>query len=242
MPLVLSNGVVLSYGQINGLAGDFYGTADPISDGTSMADSQDRFLNAWNTLALDETRQPKEVNEILAVLGKEVAAVNDAIAEGEDPSKAYSELPDSTPELEAITANRSGPTYLGLTHMNWDHFGEDARTAYLAGHSVALETAKEDLFLAYAQNAFADHFLQDSFAAGHARTPRRELHSSINFYYDLCAKVPCDDVGAPYHCFLMLSFSSCMTRITRSGCMRATPKETRGRFLVTGGSTTQPTE
>ena len=54
VPLILPNGKAPSYGQINGLAGDFYGTADPISDGASVADRQNRFFAAWNTLAVDE--------------------------------------------------------------------------------------------------------------------------------------------------------------------------------------------
>ncbi len=195
VPLVLPSGLkVLSYGQINGLAGDFYGTADPISDGEDVTDRQNRFIAAWETLAVDKTRQPKEVNAILDALDQEVAAVNKAIANGEDPSKAYSTLPDMTATFQKITFGRSGPGYLGLSHINWDHFGEDAHTSYMVGHSVALQTAKDkdDLFLAYAQNAFADHFLEDSFAAGHARTPRRELHGDSNVAYDICAKVRVD--------------------------------------------------
>ena len=38
-------------------------------------------------------------------------------------------------------------------------------------------------------NAFADHFLEDSFSAGHIRTPRRALQGTVNFFYDLNAKV-----------------------------------------------------
>lgn len=38
-------------------------------------------------------------------------------------------------------------------------------------------------------NAFADHFLEDSFATGHMRTPRRMLHGSVNLAADACVKV-----------------------------------------------------
>ena len=185
------NGLEVTYGQINALAGDFYGTSEPISDGGTDQDRSRRFLAAYDTLANGGPRQPKEANSILAVLQTEVDAVNDAIKHGQDPSVAYSTLPDVTVKLEAITLGRSGaPSYLGLARINWDHFGEDARKAYNAGHATAIQKAIEgDLEGAYTTNAFADHFLEDLFSAGHLRTPRRFLHKPLDFTADLCAKV-----------------------------------------------------
>ena len=68
-------------------------------------------------------------------------------------------------KLEWITWGRSAiPSYLGLARINWDHFGEDARAAYNAGHATAIQKAiSGDLEGAYTLNAFADHFLEDSF-------------------------------------------------------------------------------
>ncbi len=46
-------------------------------------------------------------------------------------------------------------------------------------------------------NAFADHFLEDSFAAGHMRTPRRYLHDTeIGGPADLCSKYMHDEDNA----------------------------------------------
>jgi len=190
----LPNGLVLTYGQINALAGDFYGTYDPISDGKSDRDRYTRFVAAYNTLALRSPRQPKEANDILAVLQSEVNAVNDALIIHMDPSIAYSKLPDVTTKLEIITYGRSGiPGYIGLAQINWDHFGDDARTAYNAGHATAIREAIDgDLEGAYTQNAFADHFLEDSFSSGHLRTPRRLLHKYPDVTADACAKVCAD--------------------------------------------------
>lgn len=96
---------------------------------------------------------------------------------------------------------RKGKGYLGLALINFDHFGEDARTAYKAGHLAALRQAASskspaNLESAYALNAFADHFLEDSFAAGHLRVPRQKLHSpkildwvKADVFPDLCAQV-----------------------------------------------------
>lgn len=187
----LPNGLALTYGQINALAGDFYGTHNPISDGKSDGDRSTRFLLAYDTLAKGGPRQPKEANDILAVLQAEVDAVNIALMNHQDPSVAYSNLPDASLKLEEITSGRSDiPSYLGLARINWDHFGDDARTVYNTGHALAIQKAMDgDLEGAYALNAFADHFLEDSFSSGHLRTPRRLLHKPLDVTADACAKV-----------------------------------------------------
>ena len=188
----LPNGLVVTYGQINALAGEFYGTYDPISDGKNDHDRSTRFVAAYDTLAHGGPRQPKEANDILAVLQKEVDAVNYALINHQDPSVAYSTLPSVTKKLEAITSGRTGiPSYIGLARINWDHFGEGARTAYNAGHATAISRAIEgNLDGAYKMNAFADHFLEDLFSSGHLRTPRRLLHKSPpDLTADMCSKV-----------------------------------------------------
>lgn len=187
----LPNGLNLTYGQINVLAGDFYGTHHPITDGRDDHDCSTRFLAAYDTLAKGGPRQPKEANDILAVLQAEVDTVNNALTQHRDPSVAYSTLPDVTSRLEEITSDRSDiPSYVGLAQINWDHFGVDARMAYNTGHAIAIQKAIDgDLEGAYALNAFADHFLQDSFSSGHLRTPRRHLHEPPDFTADACAKV-----------------------------------------------------
>ena len=187
----LPNGLTLTYGQINALAGDFYGTHNPISGGRDAPARSALFLAAYESLASANPRQPMEANDLLHVLRTEVDAVNNALENHEDPSIAYSALPDVSLELEAITSGRSGvPSYFGLAKKNWDHFGEDARTAYHVGHTTAIEKAISGALLnAYAMNAFADHFLEDSFSSGHLRTPRRCLQKTTDPTADLCAKV-----------------------------------------------------
>jgi len=189
--LRLPNGLDLTYGQINALAGDFYGTHDPISDGRDDQDRSTRFLAAYDPLANGGPRQPKEAGDILDVLQAEIDAVNTALVNHQNPSVTYSTLPDVTSKLEEITSGRSGiPSYLELARINWDHFGVDARTTYNTGHAIAIQRAIDgDLEGAYALNAFADHFLQDSFSSGHLRTPRRQLHKSLDLTADVCAKV-----------------------------------------------------
>ncbi|KAK0438157.1 fungal fucose-specific lectin-domain-containing protein [Desarmillaria tabescens] len=177
----LKDQLSLTYGQINGLAGDFYGTYDPISDGKDDQDRSARFVRAYNTLADGGPRLPKEAMDILA-----------------DPSVVYAQLPDVSLKLELITFGRSGHTRIPWASANQlGPLGADARTAYNAGHATAIQKAiSGDLDGAYAMNAFADHFLEDSFSAGHLRTPRRLLHRSTDITADACAKFMHDEDNA----------------------------------------------
>lgn len=194
----LPNGLNITYGQISALAGDFYATDQPISDGPNMADRISRFTKAFSSLAFDTTRQPSEAVAILETAAQETSEFVKAVEKGQDPSEVYNTLPDVTVTYQAITWSRESgsPGYLGLAQINWDHFGADARTAYDAGHFAALAVAQQgDLLMAYATNAFADHFLEDAFSAGHLRTPRRVLHSNLGLA-DLCAKKMHDEDNA----------------------------------------------
>jgi hypothetical protein len=163
-----------------------------------------RFMAAYDLLATDTSRQPQEALDIIAAEQPERDAFAAALANGTDPSVAYSQLPDTTTDMEEITVTRplSQPGYLGLAGINWDHFGADARTAYNAGHAAAIQVAlsgtPQALLRAYTLNAFADHFLEDSFAAGHLRTPRRELHNTgkLPGPGDVCAKYMHDEDNA----------------------------------------------
>ena len=71
---------------------------------------------------------------------------------------------------------------LDLTENNHNHFLPYAKDAYLTGHQLAIEKAREAsqyprdpalrktlLQEAFSMEAFACHFLTDSFASGHIR-------------------------------------------------------------------------
>ncbi|KAI0676396.1 fungal fucose-specific lectin-domain-containing protein [Trametes maxima] len=198
-PFTLHNGLVVTYGEIEALAGELYGTDSPISDGKTADEQAVRFLEAYGTLADMSPRQPHEARELLRVLKRDLNAINDALRRHQPPSVVYDVLPDVTSQLEDITMNRRAgfPSYLGLARINWDHFGADARTCYNVGHAVALQMAADgDLEQAYALNAFADRFLEDCFSAGRLRTPRRSLHRPIDAAADICAKYMHDEDAA----------------------------------------------
>jgi hypothetical protein len=195
VPLHLPNGLALTYGQVIALGGDFYGIPDqPINEGASPAERVQRFTNAFNSLA-KRPASNTEATLILKVMQKEIDAVNQAIKDGKQPHEAYDALADTLSEQwNRITGGGSFISalfplgrYLKLAANNTDHFAEGALLAYLAGHTAALQQAalghergdENHLVLAYAMNAFADHYLTDLYSAGHLRVPRRQLAAVV---------------------------------------------------------------
>src|SRR6185437_3395857 len=181
----LPNGLVLSYGQVIALGGDFFGDPEhPICKAPGPEAQQAQFLANYRSLAQSDWA-PAQVTSILTILRAEFNAVRKALSEGKQPSAAYGVLGDSlSKKWNDVTDGR----YLALAKTNFDHFGGDAWIAYMAGHITAArmavvarqepDPARQTVLLAqaYAANAFADHFLTDLFAGGHRRTPRRKLY------------------------------------------------------------------
>jgi hypothetical protein len=202
--LHLENGNSLTYGQINGLGGDFFATNNPICTGSDFDQQCQYFLEAYNLLGKAASGS-KEAPLIDAINAKETQAVQDAIASGKSTKQVYKDLgnndPNSIPgigsslpitgtdeRLTNATMERDGPSYARMALLNLDHFGDDAHTAYNAGHTCAMRAAAAgNLDIAYAMNAFADHYLGDCFASGHIRTPRRTLHSPAEAIEKVCS-------------------------------------------------------
>ncbi|WP_213942069.1 phospholipase [Pseudomonas sp. dw_612] len=193
--LHLPNGLAPTYGQVLALGGDFYGIPDrPVSDGATPADRLNRFIAAFDTLAVLSASKVEAV-KILAVMQKEIDAVKQAIKDGKQPHEAYDALGDTlSEEWNKITGGGSFVSalfplgrYLKLAANNADHFGEWAQQAYIAGHIAALQHAaaahasrdEKQLEVAYAMNAFADHYLTDLFSAGHLRVPRKAMAAAV---------------------------------------------------------------
>ena len=208
--LSLPNGLKLSFGQIIALAGDFYGVPEhPIIDATEKNKSQasgrrKRFIAAYDTLAnANDKKIKKELDQLLKIMKKERSAIEAALEDKEGkitvtdgngnirmlPSDVYDKLGNSlVKELDEVTGGTwvfGVPLIFGrvmeLAQNNHDHFLPFAKDAYLVGHELALEKAKEAskverqekkislLEEAYSIDAFACHFLTDSFSSGHLR-------------------------------------------------------------------------
>lgn len=143
------NGIVLTWGQVVAIAGDEYGTIDQL-----FADAKD----------------PARRVEIRA-------ALEHAEVKGPIPST----LPKPTDEQK----NAHETTFVMLAFDNADHFPDSGRALGAWGlyHGRALSAAAKaglandpaGMNLAYAIEAFGQHFLTDCFSGSHIRTPRAQI-------------------------------------------------------------------
>lgn len=203
----------LSPGDIVALAGDFLGIPDqPIAFGVDDLDQESRFEAALGKLINVEENRVHFLEDVVAEIEADNPedSVRSCIHCSEitwkfrkmnsvTESIAYQieMMPDSNSLWGKIGAFASAD-YIPLLLKNFDHFGEDAKTAYLAGHRIArklVSKAKQqnsnELFMqAILAELFACHFLTDLFAGGHIRTPRRELVNHLNDPSGNLKKIP----------------------------------------------------
>lgn len=131
----LSNNLELTYGQINALGGDYYGSDQPICKGSNANERRDRFMAGWTTLAVDKRAKP-EAEELIRIKKKEVELLEKAkYNNGGDNPVHGSTMDDLKAFYQAF--GREGKGYAGLAMINFDHFGNNARIAYNAGHEAA---------------------------------------------------------------------------------------------------------
>jgi hypothetical protein len=86
-PFTLRKNLSLTYGQINGLAGDFFGTVKPICLGTTDQDRQQRFRDAYHTL-VDEN---SDANSLIKKLEAEVDSLKKAKEQQDKKQGVFSE-------------------------------------------------------------------------------------------------------------------------------------------------------
>lgn len=202
----LTNGLSLTYGDILMFGGDLFGDPDSPIARCETDSKKLCFMKQFNALAapseLPESDCHHPITQVhtLQAYFKEVQQqLDDAIAQG-IPAWAFYKKNNINiaKKLNRITCGGSFLSdffpfgqYLLLAQVNFDHFAPDALDAYQTGHSAALETAikahdllarderteaLQTLHQAYAQNAFACHFISDAMSSGHMRVPRRALH------------------------------------------------------------------
>jgi hypothetical protein len=119
--------------------------------------------------------------------------------------------------LDAATAGSGTDRYLGLVARNachfapfswerWTHFHTDARAAAMTHHASRDQptpikdidlTAAELLRKAVLTNGYADHFLQDSFAAGHLVNKTLVMQWWVDFLNDKLAQGAAMPDGMP---------------------------------------------
>lgn len=207
--LTLPNGVSLSYGEIVMYGGDLFGApGNPISicsDSNKLRCFKWQFEALANkgtvtsTACSNPVNQVKAIQHYMAQLEMELTnsrqnGISDGIFYDNNDVEISKQMNILTCGGSSITGFIPYGTYIQLAQVNFDHFAPDSLIAYKTGHRYALETALQGfkkrsngleteanqlLELAYAQNAFANHYLTDSFSAGHMRTPRKAIARQI---------------------------------------------------------------
>ena len=139
--LTLTNGVAIKFEEIIALAGDFYGLPkqpiiDPLKgEDQDDSDSHQRFTDAYNTLA----RAPKE--ELQNELDKLLETLEKECEEGESiDAKTWDEITGGK-WFFGLPVKQG--RMLHLAENNHDHFLPYAKDAYLAGHQLAINKARE---------------------------------------------------------------------------------------------------
>lgn len=185
MPLITDRGksLQLTFADMIWLSGDYIGEPD-ISVGRSRRESDfQRDVDSYK-------RYKGYIPRIMEVYLELIDSVKNDLKSGKplDISGVFDKRfnaatggvdVDISPPDDAPNLGMRG-LYLQLATYDDDHFGEDATQAYLVGHGLALKLASKatnenELLYAYAVEGYADHFMTDTFAAGHIRTPRKEL-------------------------------------------------------------------
>src|SRR5262249_19967275 len=139
----------LSWGQVVALAGDYYGSLEQLRADAATSEGKQR--------------------------------IRAALEEYSSPGPGVVRLPAPTPEERG----KLQAQYALLALQNIPHFlvGGTARETWLGHHARAVDQAvragiagdKGALNEAMLIEAFGQHFLTDSFSAGHIRTPRAEI-------------------------------------------------------------------
>ena len=165
--LILPNGIKLTYGEIIGFAGDFYGIPEwPICEEVNGTSYKSRFMDAFNTLGRgDVCSIRKELTQIQHILTIEKNSVATVLGHGDpsiptvlDKNKTYNQPSDVyrhhglwfTIQYDTILGGswvNGIPVKFGrmmkLAENNPDHFQPYSRKVWEAGHRIALQKAEE---------------------------------------------------------------------------------------------------
>lgn len=167
----------LSYGEILALAGDYFACKQSIAMAPTNEEAKARFVEGFNQLASTRSDIITSLFRINSTRYAKDASINEYIQ-------------------QALFVKLLGWRYFEITNNNFDHFYEWSITAYQQGHHVALEMAQKGyelyqagdefsannyLSTAYQLNAFACHFLSDTFSSGHLRESSLRSQLSTQF-------------------------------------------------------------
>lgn len=192
--------------ELYALMGDFFGLPEQsISLGKTMTEQMDIFKRSFETLY---NKDPQQIKDILVIGAIQKQAIQLAKQNCQCIPRSSCDCAEKALESVSSITNQlwnkvTGGAYylypifqgdyLKLSKNNIDHFAESAKSAYTAGHELALKLI-DDIAEEYkkeiqdlkkieqlthqvlAIEASAGHFLTDSFSSGHVRVPRKELY------------------------------------------------------------------
>lgn len=201
--ITLQNGLILTYGEILYLAGDLTGDEHHSISHCPQDKPSTCFQQQFEALAVQNGPQCQSPTQYLPRIINYMQNLDVELKKAEEQGISFAQFHtqhanDINQQMNRLSCGGSRLSafwpfgrYLKLAAKNFDHFSPDAKTAYSVGHSLALQSAlnahdaylagdmglaQQQLMLAYAQNAFASHFLTDGFSSGHMRTPRYAIH------------------------------------------------------------------
>jgi len=147
----LGNNVILTWGEMVALAGDYYASIENLRSDTQTEEGKKKIR-----AALEHYDAPRAVARMTGLPEPEDKQKNDVLINN------YLKF-----ALENIPHFVQG----GTAWQTWnDYHARAVHLALLAG------LGSDDMNEAYILEAFGQHFLTDSFAAGHIRTPRNEIN------------------------------------------------------------------
>ena len=134
--------------------------------------------------------------DVLALSGDYVGSVDElralvATKAGQDELRwirwfALAQKQDPEPKLPTEVKKRALLRFVSLAADNSNHFGDAAVATYKRGHAEALRKAHEAgatgnqaaFAAAVTDEAYCQHFLSDTFSAGHIRAPVKEIRET----------------------------------------------------------------
>jgi uncharacterized protein YukE len=188
----------VAYADIATLADEFTGTEDIRVSGRGETVNTQSILADFNAMVKES---PDYLPPVLELIDEELTD-NQANIKNEQklniPLSEDIKLSCATGGGCSLYNYLSKPGgYIKLASSDIDNFGKNNIDAYMAGHTIALNTALKaknegDLKLAYAYEAFADHFLINLFSSSRLRIPRQEL---FDWCFNGHAKLNTDEVS-----------------------------------------------
>lgn len=152
--LPLQNGLQLTYGDILAMP-DYYGIPNQsISSETTFHAQKDFFKKVFFDFSHSD---PAYFTAFWPIIQNERSVIEKALKAHADVATAYAKIVDQENIDLALATHLQ---YLNLSLTGFDHFNQDAITAYRAGHAVAIHAAKHGFRIQAGFDASTNQFCE----------------------------------------------------------------------------------